>query len=234
MNTKPAMLSRLSLYTGNREYSCSRNSARSSPMVAVLGHGDDIGPRRHHLAHQRVAEVHDALEELALFALDEPLLFGRVDERLRGVVGRLGRFVRIARRWRRRTARRRDAAGHPAGQRSDGVRDRRKRRQQQLEHALRVAADNDERQQQLEHRDEHDDAHRDERHRGRALDADARGQKSRRRRRSRARAENEPARTAAADRPGRRPARSGRSLRSAASRSDSRISALNAASMAPR
>ena len=33
-NTKPAMLSRLSLNTGNLEYSCSRNSARSSPMVA--------------------------------------------------------------------------------------------------------------------------------------------------------------------------------------------------------
>ena len=34
MKTNPAMLSRLSLKTGNREYSCSRKSARSSPIVA--------------------------------------------------------------------------------------------------------------------------------------------------------------------------------------------------------
>ena len=32
--TKPAMLSRLPEYTGKREYSCSRNSARRSPMLA--------------------------------------------------------------------------------------------------------------------------------------------------------------------------------------------------------
>ncbi len=36
-NTNPAMLSRLSRNTGNREYSCSRNSARKSPIVAASG-----------------------------------------------------------------------------------------------------------------------------------------------------------------------------------------------------
>ena len=37
MKTNPAMLSRLSLNTGKREYSCSRNSARSRQSSAVSG-----------------------------------------------------------------------------------------------------------------------------------------------------------------------------------------------------
>ena len=76
-NTKPAMLSRLSLKTGNREYSCSRNSARRSPMVASSRMRDDVGARRHDLADQRVAEVDDALQQPALLAFDDPFLLAR-------------------------------------------------------------------------------------------------------------------------------------------------------------
>ena len=54
--------------------------AEERPQFAdrrLLGNGDDVGPRRHHLAHERVAEVHDALEQPALLALDEPFVLGR-------------------------------------------------------------------------------------------------------------------------------------------------------------
>ena len=82
------MLSRLSLKTGNREYSCSRNSARRSPIVASSRMRDDVGPRRHHLADERVAEVDDALQQPALLALDDALLLAAVSTyAFAGVVG---------------------------------------------------------------------------------------------------------------------------------------------------
>src|SRR6266852_4373139 len=34
--------------------------------------GDDVGPRRHHLAHDFVAELHDRLDQLAVFFLYKP------------------------------------------------------------------------------------------------------------------------------------------------------------------
>ncbi len=43
-------------------------------MVALFANRDDVGTRRHHLAYERTAEVHDRLQQLALVALDEPLI----------------------------------------------------------------------------------------------------------------------------------------------------------------
>ena len=54
---------------------------------------DDVGPRRHHLAHQRLAEVHDRSQQPALVGAR----CGRVGRRRCGVRGRLDRR---ARRWR--------------------------------------------------------------------------------------------------------------------------------------
>ena len=142
------MLSRLSLKTGNREYSCSRNSARRSPIVAASADRDDVGPRRHHLADQRVAEVDDALQQPPLFALDEPFLLARCrgrpspprwpPRRLRPASSRLRRPLR------HRPAR------DPARDRPERAGDRAERRQQQLEHPLGIAADDQQRQQQLD------------------------------------------------------------------------------------
>ena len=68
------MLSRLSRNTGMREYSCSRNSARRPSSVCVGMDGDDVGPRRHDFAHERVAEIDNRLQQLALVLcpLDAP------------------------------------------------------------------------------------------------------------------------------------------------------------------
>ena len=62
-----------------REYSCSRKSARSCADVASALDRDDVGPRRHDLAHERVAEVDDRLQQPALVPLDQPLLFAGLE-----------------------------------------------------------------------------------------------------------------------------------------------------------
>ena len=40
----------------------------------VMGHDDHVGPRHHHFARHRVAELDDALDELALLVLDHLVL----------------------------------------------------------------------------------------------------------------------------------------------------------------
>ena len=46
----------------------------------VLGHGDHVRPRHHHLAGDGVAELDDALDELALLVLDHLVLGRRLDD----------------------------------------------------------------------------------------------------------------------------------------------------------
>ncbi len=62
------MLSRLSVKTGSREYSCSCTSLRRSSIVAVARIGDDVRARRHDFADERLAEIHDRSQQAALVA----------------------------------------------------------------------------------------------------------------------------------------------------------------------
>ena len=71
------------------------------PNRGVLVDRDDVGARRHHFADERIAEVHDTLQQTTLFSLNNPFLLAAVEVRLRDVVGFL-RFL-IAR-WLRRIA----------------------------------------------------------------------------------------------------------------------------------
>ena len=120
--------------------------------------GDDIGPRRHHFAHQRVAEIDDALQEPPLFAFDQALLLRRLDIRLGDHVGLFRGFV--GRGWRtRRPLRVGDKPRDRTRHRPERPGDRRERRQQQTEHALGIAIDEQNRQQQLADDEEHGDAH---------------------------------------------------------------------------
>ena len=48
--------------------------------VASFGDDDHVGPRHHHLAGDGVAELDDALDELALLVLDHLVLGGRLDD----------------------------------------------------------------------------------------------------------------------------------------------------------
>ena len=56
--------------------------ARSSAWVTVDAVGDDdhVRLRHHHLAGDGVAELDDALDQLALFVLDHLVLGGRLDD----------------------------------------------------------------------------------------------------------------------------------------------------------
>ena len=56
--------------------------ARSSAAVTVASwsHDDHVGPGHHHLAGDRVAELDDALDELALLVLDDLVLGGCLDD----------------------------------------------------------------------------------------------------------------------------------------------------------
>ncbi len=106
-----------------REYSCSRKSARSSPSVASARDGDDVGTRRHHLAHERVAEVDDRLQQAPLLALDEPLLLRRLRRRcvaspVPSSVGRRPPAFSRSRRRPRSTGRACRSAGAGSGRRN--------------------------------------------------------------------------------------------------------------------
>ena len=48
--------------------------------VGVIGDGDHVGPGHHHLAGHGVAELDDALDELALLVLDDLVLGGGLDD----------------------------------------------------------------------------------------------------------------------------------------------------------
>jgi hypothetical protein len=118
----------------------------------------DIGARRHDLAHQGVAEVDEVLQQPPLFGLDQAFLFRRVDVRL-------GRFLRflgglVGRRLRRTPARARHRSRQPPADRPQRAGDRRERRQEDLEHSLGIAADDEQRQQHLADHDER--GHRDD------------------------------------------------------------------------
>ena len=108
---------------------------------------DDIGARRHHLAHQRVAEIDDALEKLSLLALDDSLLLAGVEVRRRGLLGIFAGLVGLP--GDRRPLRARDGPGDQPRNGTERAGNGRKGRQQELEHPLGIAADNCERQQQL-------------------------------------------------------------------------------------
>ena len=56
--------------------------ARSSAAAdrRVVGHDDHVRPRHHHLAGDGVAELDDALDELALLVLDDLVLGGGLDD----------------------------------------------------------------------------------------------------------------------------------------------------------
>ncbi len=69
MKTKPTTLSSVSLKTGMREYCCSRNSVLQLLDRRVGVDRDDVGPRRHHLAHHRLAEVDEVAQQLARLSL---------------------------------------------------------------------------------------------------------------------------------------------------------------------
>ena len=142
---------------------------------------DDVGPRRHHLADERVAEVDDALQQPALLAFDQPFLLRGVDVGLRRLVGFLGRLVR--RRRRPAAPGRGHDAGDPAGHRPERAGERRERRQQDLEHALGIAAGDEQRHEQLEDEDEGREREQQRRQRVRAVDADVARQQCRWRRR---------------------------------------------------
>ena len=137
----------------------------------VVADRDDVGTRRHHLAHERIAEIDDALQQPALLALDQSFLLGRVDVGLGGEVRLLGGFVWCNRR-RGRTLRRSDRSGNPACDGTEAFGNRRECRQQDFEDALGIAADDQQRQQQFAH--EHEAGQRDQHERQlvRAVDAD--------------------------------------------------------------
>ena len=135
--TNPRMLSRLSRNTGMREYSCSRNSARSSSSVASADR-DDVGPRRHHFADERVAEVDDRFQQLALLLLSaagSSASSGAVDHFAVVVhvvaVHRHRRVAFVALMIQQMQQPERDRLERPA--------DDAEARQQQLEHALGIA-----------------------------------------------------------------------------------------------
>ena len=167
---KPAMLSSDVLVDGKpRVFLLAEQRADVADRRGVADR-DDVGARRHHLAHQRVAEVDDALEQLALFALDDAFLLRRVDVRLGGLVGFLGRFV--GRRHRAAAPGARHRPGDPARHRAERPADRRERRQQHFEDPFRIAADDGQRQEELEDEHEGGDRQADDRQRAGAVDAD--------------------------------------------------------------
>ncbi len=135
-----------------REYSCSRKSARSCFDGRVGLNRDDVGARRHHLAHQRAAEVDDRLQQFLLVALDQRLLLGRLllGARFRHLFAADGRGAVLA-----LAARVVDQPDERARQRVQEPRGEVERRQQQRQHLLGVAADDQQRQHVLEEQDEH-------------------------------------------------------------------------------
>ena len=52
-----------------------------APRRVVYRNGDHFGARLHHLAHDRVAKLHDRMDEFALLFLDHALLGADVHER---------------------------------------------------------------------------------------------------------------------------------------------------------
>ena len=68
----------------------------------VGGDRDDIGPRGHHLADHLIAELHHALDQLAVLFFDQAFFGAGGDERFdifggRGLFGRRRRYRRSAR-----------------------------------------------------------------------------------------------------------------------------------------
>ena len=168
--------------TGNREYSCSRNSARRSPIVAssrmatmsgrgVITSRTSVSPKSTMLCSSRRSSP----------SMMPFLLAGRRGRPSSTSLGFLGRVVvgdGVPAPRRRATVR---AVQRVTGPSSPG--DRAERRQQQLEHPLGIAADDQQRQQQLA--DDHERRRRSTMtsdQRSAPLDADRRGQQRRRRR----------------------------------------------------
>ena len=143
---------------------------------------DNVGTRRHDLADDRLGEVDDRLEQLASFLL-------RHDSLILAAQARSFRTRRISRRRVGPGVRRRLAVGRVAvapdidhvherrGDRPREARERRKGRQQDVEHGFGIVSRDERRQQVLA--DDHEGGQRDDehRHRPRVADvADARDQ----------------------------------------------------------
>ena len=80
-NTSPTMSSVLSSYAGSRDLP-GRDRDRDRLVDGRVGlDRDHVGARQHHLAHDRVAELEDRVDELALLGLDRRLLGGDVGHR---------------------------------------------------------------------------------------------------------------------------------------------------------
>ncbi len=117
--------------------------------------GDDVRARRHDLAHQRVAEIDDGFQQLALVLM-----------RRGGIANRL-------RRRRRKTACAAvDQVNQPERDRIEHPAHDAEARQQDLEHALRIPRHDEKRQQKLAHRTEADHDHGQESQRRDIADAD--------------------------------------------------------------
>ena len=125
--TTPTMSSRFSPKTGMRLYLVSRITRRRSRHGRGRGDGHDVGPRRHHVAHQRLRE--------AGHRVHEPALVGVVHGRGRHLAAAAADLV-LRRGARARRARLRSAATSGASARRVGVEDG----QEQEQRALRVAA----------------------------------------------------------------------------------------------
>ena len=97
-----------------REYCCSRTSVAQLADRRVGLDGDDVGPRRHHLAHHRFAELDERPQQLARL----PFLQVSWSARRFGDVGRLGR-----RRASRSPLRSVPGAPRPGGRRQAAQRD---------------------------------------------------------------------------------------------------------------
>ena len=67
--TSPTMLSVPPSHAGSREKPLSIAHSIAASIVCVDFHRDDVGTRQHHLAHDRVAELEDRVDELALLAV---------------------------------------------------------------------------------------------------------------------------------------------------------------------
>ena len=79
MNTNPTMLSRFSLYTGNARVFLLPEQRAQLVKRRVGANRDHVGTRRHDLADERVAEVHDRLQQPPLVAFDQALFFAGLE-----------------------------------------------------------------------------------------------------------------------------------------------------------
>ena len=123
---------------------------------------DDVRPGRHHFPHERVSEVHDASQQPSLLPFDDALLPFGASMRSGDSGWDMSLLIIVDN---RHAAFRMDRPGNPPGHGPEAPRDRRERRQQDLQHALRIAAHDEQRQQQFAHDDERRDHRRHDRQR---------------------------------------------------------------------